>query len=48
MEGFVGEEEDFVRDAGLDWEPVKVDEGGGDVPGLGMYQSDLNLKPPNP
>lgn len=36
MEGFVGEKEDFVVDAGLDWEPVEVDEGWADVlPGLG-------------
>ena len=35
MEGFIGEEEDFVSDAGFDREPVKTDEGGGDVlPGL--------------
>ena len=47
MEGFVGEE-DFVGDVGLNQEPVKVDEGGGVVPGLGVYQPDLNLKPPNP
>lgn len=34
MEGFVGEE-DFVVDVRLDWEPVKVNEGWGDVlPGL--------------
>ena len=30
MEGFVGEEEDFVMDAGLDRKPVKLDEVGGD------------------
>ena len=29
MEGFVGEKEDFICDAGLNWEPVKVDEGWG-------------------
>lgn len=27
----MGEEEDSDRDTGLEWEPVKVDEGGGDV-----------------
>ena len=31
MEGLVGEEEDFVGYAGLDRQPVEVDEGGGDV-----------------
>ena len=37
MEGFVGEKEDFIFDAGLNWEPVKVDEGWGDVlPRLGV------------
>ena len=36
MEGFVGEEEDFVGDAGLDRKPVESDESGGDVlPGPG-------------
>lgn len=40
MEGFVGEEEDFVGDAGLDRESVKVDEDGGDVlPGLGAGEN---------
>ncbi len=29
MEGLKGVEEDFVGDAGLDWEPVEVDESGG-------------------
>ncbi len=34
--GRIGEEKDFVGDVGLDREPVKVDEGGGDVlPALG-------------
>ena len=28
MEGFVGEEEEFVSDAGLDREPVEVEERG--------------------
>lgn len=39
MKGFVCEEEEFVRDAELDQEPVEVevDVGGGDVlPGLGV------------
>lgn len=37
MELFVGEEEDFSGDAGLNSEPVKVDEAGGDLlPGLGV------------
>ena len=31
MEGLVGEEEDFVGYAGLDRQPVEVDEGGSDV-----------------
>ena len=31
MEGFIGEEEQFVSDAELDRKPVKVFEGGGDV-----------------
>ena len=31
MEGVVGEEEDFVGYAGLDRQPVEVDEGGSDV-----------------
>ena len=36
MEGFVSEKEEFVGDAGLDRQPVKVDECGGDVlPGPG-------------
>jgi len=40
MEGLVGEEEEFVSDAGLDWEPVEVDESGGDVlPGLGACEN---------
>ncbi len=32
MEVFIGEEEDFLGDAGLDPEPVEVDESGDDVP----------------
>ena len=40
MEGLVGEEEEFVSDAGLDREPVEVDESGGDVlPGLGACEN---------
>lgn len=36
VEGFVGQEEDFVGGPGLDQEPVKMDESGGDMlPGLG-------------
>ncbi len=31
MQGFVGLEKDFIGAAGRDWEPVKVDVGGGDV-----------------
>ena len=31
MEGLVGKEEDFVGDAGLDRQPVEVDEGRSDV-----------------
>ncbi len=39
-EGFVGGERDFKGDVGLDREPVKVDEGGGDVlPVLGVGQN---------
>lgn len=35
MEGFVGREEEFIIDAGLDWEPVKVNEVEADMlPGL--------------
>ena len=37
--GFVGEKEAFICDAGLNWKPVKVDEGWGDVlPGLGVCE----------
>ncbi len=40
MEGLVGVEEDFVGDTGLDWEPMKVDEDGGDVlPRLGASEN---------
>ena len=36
IERFIGQEENFVRDAWFKWEPVKADESGGDVlPGLG-------------
>lgn len=31
MEGFVGEEEEFIGDVELDRKPVEVDESGGDV-----------------
>ena len=31
MKGFECEKEEFIGDAGLDWKPVKVDEGGDDV-----------------
>ena len=31
MEGFIGEEEQFVHDAELDREPVEAFKGGGDV-----------------
>ena len=40
MEGFVSDEEGFVDDSGFDGEPVKVDEGGGDVlPGFGAGEN---------
>lgn len=39
---------ELVGDVGHDRESVKVDEGGGGVPGLGIHQTDLILKPPNP
>ena len=36
MEGFIGEEEEFVGDAVFDGKPVEMFEGGGDVlPGFG-------------
>ena len=36
VERFIGQETNFVGDVGFDWEPVKLDECGGDVlPGLG-------------
>ncbi len=40
MKGLVGEEEDFVHDMGLDWEPMEMDENRGDVlPGLGASEN---------
>ena len=40
MERLVGDEEEFVGDAGLDREPVEVEESGGDVlPGLGACEN---------
>ena len=39
MEGFLGEEQDFVGDTGLDQELLETDEGGGGMlPGLGAGQ----------
>ena len=39
MERLEGEKKELVLDAELDGEPVKVDEGGGDVlPGLGTCE----------
>ena len=36
MERFVGQEENFVSDAWSNWEPLRVDQSGGDVlPGFG-------------
>lgn len=43
LEGFVGEEKDFVWNAEPDQEPVKVHEGGSDVlPGFGVGQNPGN------
>jgi len=45
MEGFVGEEQEFVSDAGLDREPVEVEESRGDVlPGLGACENPGNCQ----
>lgn len=41
MKTFVGEE--FAGDAGLDWEQVKVDKGGGDV--LSEFTMEPMLEP---
>ncbi len=42
MEGLVGEEDDFVHNAGLDQEPVEMEEGGSDVlPGFGAGETPL-------
>ena len=39
MEGFVSQKKEFIGDTVLDWEPVEVDQGGGDVlPGLGVSE----------
>lgn len=43
MEGFVGEEEEFVGDVELDRKPVEVDESGGDVlPRLGVSENPVS------